>query len=104
MRAGVTGHQKRDGIDWDWVAHEIDSVFEQRPQIEVALSSLAEGADQVFARCAVRHGATLEAVIPVENYERFFEPSALVSFRSLLSVAVRTDLNLTGDPQNAFLQ
>jgi hypothetical protein len=104
MRVGVTGHQKREGIDWRWVSRAVDAELELRPTIELAVSSLAEGADQVFARCAIEHHIPVLAVIPIDNYASYFEAEALLEYRSLLTQSKCVDLGLTGDPETAFLQ
>lgn len=104
MRVGVTGHQKREGIDWVWVARTIDKELELRPEIRLALSSLAEGADQAFAKCAIRHQIRLLAVIPIEDYSSYFAPEALLEFKRLLRHAEAIDLGLSGNPEAAFLK
>jgi hypothetical protein len=103
MRVGVTGHQKREGIDWSWVSHAIGTQLALRPQIQLALSSLAEGADQVFAVCALQRDIRLIAVVPIENYPSFFSPEALLEFKRLIGQAERIDLEFSGDPRMAFL-
>ena len=59
------------------------------PQAELRLiSALAEGADRLAAREAIRLGAELDVVLPFprEDYEKDF-PDAVADFRELLSMA-----------------
>ncbi|MDI5967851.1 hypothetical protein POF50_000530 [Streptomyces sp. SL13] len=60
---------------------------DRRP-LEV-LSSLAIGADQLFAEVALAHGARLTAVLPSSDYEQTFDAGELVLFRRLLDRADR---------------
>jgi hypothetical protein len=68
------------------------------------MSSLAAGADQVFARCALRHDIRLIAVIPIDHYASFFDPETLGEYKRLLDQADRIELGYSGDPETAFLQ
>jgi hypothetical protein len=53
------------------------------------LSSLADGADQIFASTILAVGGSLEAVIPSTAYESTFLGPALGSYKRLLSKATR---------------
>jgi hypothetical protein len=51
----------------------------------IGVSSLAVGADQLFAEIILQHGGTLEAVIPFEGYDtRFADGADKDSYRRLL--------------------
>jgi hypothetical protein len=76
MRIGITGHRHlADPSAWGRVEAELSALFGEhaRPGDE-ALSSLAAGADQVFARVALSRGLRLHAVIPCAGYEATFAP------------------------------
>ncbi|MFE3996994.1 hypothetical protein ACFXPW_35685 [Streptomyces goshikiensis] len=87
-RIGVTGHRSipdealghvRDGLR----AVLLAVLREHEGPLE-ALSSLAEGADQLFAAIALDCGADLTVVIPSGDYEDGFEdPGALAGYRRL---------------------
>lgn len=64
MKIGVSGHRFRDGADWDWVRARIDE-YVVRTRIAAGYTSLAPGADQIFAASVLEHGKRLVAVIPV---------------------------------------
>lgn len=89
---GVTGH--RDGgladADPDLLRRRVDSVLEvlsARGSGEL-LSGLAEGADRLVARRALRGGWALRALLPFppERYEDdFFDADSCQAFRRLLA-------------------
>lgn len=102
MRVGVTGHQQRRGLDWNWTSAALDEFFASQTDVTAALSSLSGGADQVFARSAIRNGVRLTAVIPIHDYEHFFSDSDLKSYKELLGQAKVIRLEGDADPQQAF--
>ena len=101
---GVSGHQRRPGIDWDWVATSLRSEIARTDLILKAFSSLAVGSDQVFADVAIGLGIAVSAVLPLEGYERYFEGKDLANYRRLLGRSERIQLNWRGDPQRAFFE
>ncbi|MFG2297399.1 hypothetical protein [Streptomyces sp. NPDC048603] len=72
-RIGVTGHRSIPAEVLGHVEDRLRAVLgDHRGPLE-ALSSLAEGADQLFADIALECGADLTVVIPSEDYEDAFE-------------------------------
>ena len=67
-----------------------------------ALSSLAVGSDQVFARAALSVGIPVLAVLPMSGYEGFFPPKARAEYQALLQRCEVTNLKWTGDVQEGF--
>ena len=104
MKVGITGHQERSGIRWSWVAEAIRAELASRTVDAYALSSLAAGADQVFAEIALDLKIPLVAIVPFENYERFFEGTALTNYRRLVQRAQIIELKWRGDPQQGFFE
>jgi hypothetical protein len=102
MKVGITGHQEREGVDWDWVGETLTHELAGLTGVTLAFSSLAAGSDQVFARAALAVGIPVMAVIPMEGYERFFPPPARAAYRALLRVCDVTNLGWTGDDQEGF--
>ncbi|MGB9367722.1 MAG: hypothetical protein WCE79_17090 [Xanthobacteraceae bacterium] len=96
MKVGVTGHQRRPGIDWTWVKGQIISELSRLPPPIEGYSSLAEGADQVFAEAVLESGGNLTAIIPKPHYEEQFAPAARRQYLSLLQRAHAEEL----DPQH----
>ncbi|KDQ66360.1 hypothetical protein ACIPJG_20705 [Streptomyces halstedii] len=89
-RIGVTGHRS---IPEEARAHVLEGIRSALRGLEgslEALSSLAVGADQLFADLALAHGAELTAVIPSGDYEDGFDDEAdLARYRKLKARAVR---------------
>ena len=69
MRFGVTGHQVLPPRIVDRAVEHWSRVLPTGAQL-YGLSSLAEGADQVFAAHVLAAGGSLEAILPCEDYIR----------------------------------
>lgn len=104
MRIGITGHQTRDGIDWPWVKNTIRAELSKVVGVEQCLSSLATGSDQVFTEVALELGIPVLAVIPMQDYERYFRGNALGKYRRLLRQCQVTQLDWYGDDERAFFE
>lgn len=103
MIYGITGHQERDGIDWEWVRARIGEEVRRGGSTPRGLSSLARGADQVFAEEVLRAGGELTAIIPIKGYEDYFEGDALVEYRRLLAASTVEHMPAAKDDEAAFL-
>ncbi|QCL77482.1 MULTISPECIES: hypothetical protein [Agrobacterium] len=91
-------------MDWSWVRRSVRSALVSCGATE-ALSSLAEGSDQVFAEVALDLSIPLRAVVPFNSYEAFFQDAhVLLNYRRLLGQARRVDLNLHFSPERAFFE
>lgn len=101
---GVSGHQMRPGIEWDWVSTALRTEIERVGRIAEAFSSLAVGSDQVFADIAIELGIPHVAILPLEGYERYFDGTDLSNYRRLLNRSRRIQLKWNGDPQRAFFE
>lgn len=104
MRIGITGHQEREGIDWAWVERSLRKELASIRRVSEALSSLAAGSDQVFAKAAFELNIPVTAVLPLQGYERFFEGEALVTYRQLLRRCHAIELDWKGDEERAFYE
>ncbi|MER6215993.1 hypothetical protein ACGFY6_23200 [Streptomyces sp. NPDC048387] len=83
-RIGVTGHRSIPDECLAHVEEGLRAVFGGHPGPLEALSSLADGADQLFAAIALEHGAELTVVIPSGDYEETFQdPRSLAAYRRL---------------------
>lgn len=106
MRVGITGHQRLDNPnDWGWVEQQINDVLDHLPGPLVGITSLAIGADQLFARSILRREGTLEVIMPFDDYERTFaNDSARFEYNRLLRDASKLDvLKRTGSDEEAYL-
>jgi hypothetical protein len=98
-RVGITGHQDLSSNCAQLVRRHIADELDALAPPIVGHSSLAAGADQVFAEAVLEQGWQLLALLPSENYEASFtDPAALVRFRALLSRAVTTTRLSHGQP------
>ncbi|MCX5139288.1 MULTISPECIES: hypothetical protein [unclassified Streptomyces] len=89
-RIGVTGHRSIPREVHDHVLAAMRTALRGFDGSVEALSSLAVGADQLFADLALAHGAELTVVIPSGDYEACFADEAeLARYRSLKARAVR---------------
>jgi hypothetical protein len=83
-RIGVTGHRSIPDEVLGHVRDGLRAVLAGHPGPLEALSSLADGADQLFADIALECGAELTVVIPSADYEDGFEGAeALARYRGL---------------------
>lgn len=89
MKVGITGHQHLPGdADWAWVAQEIAHELDNLGEPIEGLSSLAVGADQLFAELVLEHRGRLIAIIPFPDYASTFQTSRAGSaYRRLLGEA-----------------
>lgn len=104
MKVGITGHQKREGIQWPWVRTVICAELSRAGNVTRALSSLAAGSDQEFAAAALSLGIAVTAVIPLEGYEQFFEESDLACYQRLVEQCDIMQLRWRGAPEQAFFE
>lgn len=102
IQIGVTGHQARPGIDWDWIAAQTRNIFEQHKPVARVFSCLAAGTDQVFAREALAHGIPATAVIPMSDYERHFRGDDLAQYKRLVEQCERFLLPGAASDEEAF--
>lgn len=94
MIIGITGHQHLARAEgWVWVRAQIDSVLSQTSKPLVGVTSLAIGADQLFAERVLYHGGSLHVVVPFEGYEgTFHSASDREAYFRLLSTALHKEL------------
>jgi hypothetical protein len=84
---GVTGHQQLPQAARIHAEQTIAELLRDRPAPLIGLSSLAEGADQIFADVLLRGGGTLHAVIPCWGYASTFDVAGRESYLRLLTAA-----------------
>jgi hypothetical protein len=107
MRIGITGHQRLPADSaWDWVKDELASLLSRGPGPLVGVSSLAVGADQIFADLVLKHGGSLEVVLPFEGYaERLTGERDAQEFDRLLKRASRVEtLRRAGSDEEAYME
>jgi hypothetical protein len=84
---GVTGHQQLPEAARLHAERAIAELLREQQGPVIGLSSLAEGADQIFADVLLSSGGTLHAVIPCWGYASTFGELARQNYQRLLSAA-----------------
>ena len=104
MKIGISGHQDLGSADKiTWVREELRSQLDSRT-FSSGVSSLAAGADQLFAHVVLELGHEIEVVIPCAEYETAFDDAnAAKMFRQLKENAARCYfLKFSAPSQEAF--
>jgi len=73
MFVGVTGHQDIPDPARAYIEHSIREIIAQLEAPVIGVSSLAEGADQLFAQILHDLGDRLYVVVPSHQYESAFQ-------------------------------
>jgi uncharacterized phage-like protein YoqJ len=97
MNIGITGHQKLDDLKrWDWVEQELVAILEKFLEETnyniTGISSLAIGADQLFAKLILKFNCKLHVVIPFADYDKKFDESGLHNYNNLLNQATTNEI------------
>jgi len=104
MLVGISGHQRLpQDDDWEWVRGELVTCLRATPAL-VGVSSLAIGADTLFARVVLELGGLLSVVLPFHDYEnRFNSPEERVEYRTLVRQASTIEvLHRSGADEEAY--
>jgi hypothetical protein len=101
----MTGHQDIPPPAREYVTRGINRVLDEVTDELVGVSSLAAGADQLFAIGVVERGGRLEVVLPCQGYENTFSRSAdLKDFHALLETAATIEtLSFAAPSEEAYL-
>jgi hypothetical protein len=70
---GITGHQVLPAQAKSYAIDNLRLIMETATGPLVGVSSLAAGADQLFADVVLELGGTLKAILPCKGYEATFE-------------------------------
>ena len=85
MKIGVSGHQNIPHDAASFVEEGVAEVLNHAPDPVTGVSSLAAGADQLFAQTVLHRGGQLHVVLPCARYEdTFANAEDLETFRALL--------------------
>jgi len=105
-RVGCTGHQSLSAATRRDIAAAIAAALAADTDADlVGISSLAEGADQLFALAVLAAGGELHAVIPSKDYEKSFQSEqARITYTALLGLAASSKvLTFDAPSEDAFL-
>lgn len=105
MKIGITGHQNLGATEViSWLRREVSKIVCEA-KIDRAYSSLAIGADQLFAEICLANGIEIIAVIPCSGYEKTFNGQFLETFTTLLNKSAQAVyLNYPTPSEEAFLK
>ena len=94
MRIGISGHQRlRDPDGWDWVRQEMKNCLTSTSGPIVGITSLAIGADALFAQMVLELGGSLTVIVPFVDYEKkFATEAARQEYGDLLSRAATVEV------------
>jgi hypothetical protein len=103
MTLGITGHQDLQSFNVNWILQELNN-FISKNNIHKGISSLAIGADQLFASELKRKKIHYDVIIPCASYASTFKTKKdLELFLSLLNSAENsTILNFQEPSEIAF--
>jgi hypothetical protein len=100
---GVTGHQRLSREEgWSNIRRSVRAIVQAAPTPLVGLSSLAVGADQLFAEEVLRQRGELRVVLPFPGYVDRLSADDRPTFRDLLAAAGATLVlpRLTSDQES----
>jgi hypothetical protein len=105
MRLAISGHQDISSEVVAYVRPILIRLINEQESNVVGVSSLAAGADQLFAALILEQGGSLHAIVPCRGYERTFsEPDGLEQFNALLAGAQKIEtLDYPEPSEEAFL-
>lgn len=102
MRIGISGHQSRPGIQWDWVREALYVAIKNISPPVIGYSSLAKGADQIFAETILACGGTLITVVPAFDYVQQFSGGDLDRYKSILQKSSLVQLEFPHSNEQAY--
>ena len=74
MKIGITGHQRLEkDSDWYWISSEIKKNIKKLNNPLIGITSLAIGADQLFAKIVLEFSGALWVVVPFKEYDKIFQ-------------------------------
>jgi hypothetical protein len=83
--AGITGHQDLSGTEW---VHQCLRKVLSEQNVRSGITSLARGADQIFADCLLAAGLQFQVVLPCRRYEdAFSDAESRQNYQRLLALA-----------------
>ncbi|RZU11345.1 hypothetical protein EV645_6511 [Kribbella rubisoli] len=86
-KVGVTGHRGLPSTAETQARRDLRQLLRSLPAPVLGLSSLAIGADQLFAELTLELGGALHAIIPAADFETTFAPRDQARYLDLLSQA-----------------
>ena len=102
MKIGITGHQDLDSEIIIWLQEVLEKEI-NNIDVEKGFTSLAIGADQIFAIFLNERKIPIVVIVPSENYERTFDSEYIQVYIKLLQKAESIiELDFEEPTENAF--
>jgi hypothetical protein len=103
MTAGISGHQELgDSATVAWIRAALGDVLTRKP-LQLGLTSLAAGSDQLFASVLLERQIPFDVIIPCLHYDTTFNDITLPRYRELLAKArQQTTLAFPSPSEQAF--
>ena len=100
---GISGHQNLPDIARRHAERDIRALLASQAEPVTGLSSLAAGADHLFAQLLLAAGHRLHAVIPCRGYADTFNPGDLAIYQKLRAAATEvTELDFAEPSETSF--
>ncbi len=100
---GITGHQRIPGSALRYVRSGVARALRAAAD-PIGVTSLAAGADQIFAEEVLKASGRLRVVLPCAGYEAVFGQRDLARYRRLLASAEQVEqLSFAAPSEEAFL-
>jgi hypothetical protein len=91
MKVGITGHQNIPERGREVIRASMQKILAATTPV-TGVTSLADGADQMFARLVLEQGGRLHVILPCQGYEHSFGSSdAVDGFKTLLARAAEVE-------------
>lgn len=88
-RIGITGHRSLSSPTAHLVMHALREALADYGTDVTAVTSLADGADQLFARAVVDQGGLIEVIVPAAQYRDGLPAESHAEYDRLLSQAIK---------------
>jgi hypothetical protein len=104
LKIGVSGHQNMPHSAVTFVEHRLMRLLTER-RVTLGVSSLAKGADQLFAEALLAQAIPLRVILPCRHYAQSFDdPVARDNYHHLLSRASTVEqLEFATPGEKAFI-
>ena len=89
IRYGITGHRDLTTRTVEMVIVSFSELLSKESARPIAVTCLAEGADQLFARAVLDHGGMLDVIVPSVDYREHMTAPDAHEYDRLLDRAVR---------------
>lgn len=105
MKVGITGHQNLGtNSTIAWIKDSLERQI-SKYSVTCGITSLAVGADQLYAQILKEKSIQFTAIIPSDKYEKTFTGSDLIKYQELLSQAKeKVQMNFIAPEEKAFLE